>query len=162
MDMLEVGLLYKLHKHGQNTEPTIPSRNRKKFLRKLSRIQRKLCDQQIPRAALQDPQASAWCKVLSSGSNQALITLTGFDYKMFDWLHLHFEPLYKNFSPFSTDGTICYLQYSGEKVGRPRLMNSRDCLGLILTWTRLRGSMVALQLIFGLTASSVSVYLRYS
>ena len=86
-----------------------------------------------------------------------MVTLTGFDYATFHWLIQKFAPLYDKYSPHSEDGLIKRIR----KQGRPRLMTAVDCLGLNLAWTRLRGSMVALQLIFGLTETSVSIYLRF-
>ena len=40
-------------------------------------------------------------------------------------------------------------------------MSGIDCLALTLAWTRTRGSTMVLQMIFGITASSVSTYLRF-
>ena len=40
-------------------------------------------------------------------------------------------------------------------------MTAADCLGLNLAWTRLRGSSIALQLVFGMTGSRVSKWLRF-
>ena len=44
--------------------------------------------------------------------------------------------------------------------GRPRLLASRDCLGLVLAWTRTRGSLMALQMIFGSVFPSVDRCLK--
>jgi hypothetical protein len=41
-------------------------------------------------------------------------------------------------------------------------MNPADCLGLVLAWSRTRGSMMVLQLIFGLTMTPVSKYLQFA
>ena len=41
------------------------------------------------------------------------------------------------------------------------MITAADCLGLNLAWTRLRGSVVALQMIFGLTGTRVSTWLRF-
>jgi hypothetical protein len=40
-------------------------------------------------------------------------------------------------------------------------MDSRGCLGLVCSFTRTRGSLYALQLVFGLTGSVLSLFLRY-
>jgi hypothetical protein len=40
-------------------------------------------------------------------------------------------------------------------------MSSADGLGLVLTWTRTHGSTMVLQLIFGVTQSSISDYLTF-
>ena len=41
-------------------------------------------------------------------------------------------------------------------------MSSCDCMGLYLSWTRLRGTTVPLQMIFGMPATSVAIYLKFS
>ncbi len=44
--------------------------------------------------------------------------------------------------------------------GRKREVQPKDCTGLVLVWTRTRGSMNVLQLVFGLTYTYLSVYLK--
>jgi hypothetical protein len=46
-------------------------------------------------------------------------------------------------------------------TGQKREVKLADCLGLVLVWTRTRGSLNVLQLVFGLTYSNLSVYLRF-
>ncbi len=46
-------------------------------------------------------------------------------------------------------------------AGRKREVQPEDCLGLVLVWTWTRGSLNVLQLVFGLTYSNLSVYLRF-
>ena len=58
----------------------------------------------------------------------------------------------------SPDGYIVPLK---NKKCKPRLINGRDCLALNLAWTRTKGSCYCLQMLFGMTASCVSVYLRF-
>jgi hypothetical protein len=41
-------------------------------------------------------------------------------------------------------------------------MNPADCLGLVLAWSRTRGSLMVLQLIFGMTMSPVAKYLQFA
>jgi hypothetical protein len=95
----------------------------------------------------------------NSGNDQALITLTGFDFATFHWLDEMFTPVYDNHTPFNTpDGMILPIDSSR---GRKRLIHGKDCLALSLAWTRTRGSNMALQLIFGLTGTPLSMYLRY-
>ena len=43
-------------------------------------------DRRIPRVALVDPKQSPWQKLYSSGNNQALVTVTGFDHEAFAFL----------------------------------------------------------------------------
>ena len=45
--------------------------------------------------------------------------------------------------------------------GRRRVVQPEDCLGLVLVWTCTRGLLHVLQLVFGLTYSNLSVYLRF-
>ena len=41
-------------------------------------------------------------------------------------------------------------------------MHPADCLGLVLAWSRTQGSLMVLQLIFGLTMPPVSKYLQFA
>ena len=45
--------------------------------------------------------------------------------------------------------------------GQKREVQPEDCLGLVLVWTRTRGLLNVLQLVFGLTYTNLSVYLRF-
>jgi len=45
--------------------------------------------------------------------------------------------------------------------GRSRFINGEDCLGLVLVWSRTRGSLAFLQLIFGLSRTGIEVYFRF-
>ncbi len=111
--------------------------------------------------ALHDPVASSWRNLSLSQNDQALVTLTGFDYSSFDFLLQLFEPIYHLYSPGDSDGNgfICGLQ--SPNCGRSRLMTAADCLGLNLAWTCLRGSTMVLHLVFGITGSRVSKWLRF-
>jgi hypothetical protein len=118
----------------------------------------------IPRVSLQDASQSAWTTLFNSGNDQALITLTGFDFATFHWLLPKFSTLYDNHSPFGDpNGRIIALSNDSviNRGGRPRMMKGADCLGICLAWTRIRGSSMVLQTIFGMTATSVSLYLRF-
>jgi hypothetical protein len=46
-------------------------------------------------------------------------------------------------------------------VGLKRNVEPADCLGLVLVWMQTRGALNVLQLVFGLTHSYLSVYLRF-
>jgi hypothetical protein len=87
--------------------------------------------------------------------------MTGLDFESFQFIEQKFKPFYDNLSPYSKDGVIFSLQNEAHRTGRPRLMSSVDGLGLVLTWTRTRGSTMVLQLIFGMTQTSVSDYLNF-
>ncbi len=45
--------------------------------------------------------------------------------------------------------------------GQKREVQPEDCLGLVLVWTRTRGLLNVLQLVFGLTYTNLFVYLRF-
>jgi len=106
------------------------------------------------------PSQSAWKVVWESQNDQALITLTGFDFESFRWLLDKFQNVYQSYSPFvDPDGAI--VPINGNQIGRPRFMTAADCLALSLAWTRTKGSCMVLQMIFGLTGTPVSMYLRF-
>jgi len=144
----------------QRTRKWVHSRYRKAFYRSLGREPRRRRDRRIPRIALQDPHQSAWRKVYNSQSDQAMITLTGLDRAAFHSLLECFQGRYNEFTPHTKTGELQRL--TGSSRGRPRLMSPSDCLALYLAWTRLRGSNFVLSMIFGMTGTSVSVYLRFA
>jgi hypothetical protein len=90
-----------------------------------------------------------------------LITLTGLDFNTFDWLLEKFQEIHDNYSPFVDPHGRIVPRSNPQKGGRPRLVTAFDCLGLCLAWTRTRGSNMVLQIIFGMTSSPVSMYLRF-
>ncbi len=61
-------------------------------------------------------------------------------------------------TPFDPCGMIVEFEYV---CGRKREVQPEDCLGLVLVWTRTRGLLNVLQLVFGLTYTNLSVYLRF-
>ncbi len=46
-------------------------------------------------------------------------------------------------------------------TGRKREVQPKDCLGLVLVWMQTRGLLNVFQLVFGLTYTNLSVYLRF-
>jgi hypothetical protein len=113
----------------------------------------------IRRGALQNSDESAFWTLFHSGHDDALITLCGFDHASFTSLHQLFKPLYDSHTPRKfSDGLIRRKQ----QTGRSRLLDSVSGLALALAWTRTRGSAMVLQLIFGVTATALSVWLRFA
>ncbi len=153
-------LLLWRHRIRKREEARRHSRYRKDYYRRLSPYEKGLRDRRIPRIALQNPSESAWRTLLNAGNDQALITLTGLNFETFDWLLERFRLLYEEYSrPFvDPNGKIVRIRYQGR--GRKRLIDAQDCLGLVLAWTRTRGSNMSLQMIFGMTGTPVSMYLR--
>ena len=157
-------MLYLMHWHRKLTNTRykrMHSRYKKRFHKKLSAYQRRIRQCCIPRPALHDPSMSAWRVLYQSKHDQALITLMRLDFETFDWLADKFAAYYDSHSPWLdvTNGNIVPRL---EGRGRPRLLTAIDCLGLCLAWTRTRGSCMVLQIIFGMTAVPVSLYLRFS
>ena len=81
-------------------------------------------DRRIPRCALVDPSASPWEKLYSSGSDQALITVTGFDHAAFGTLLSLFERPFYAHTPWTgkSDGSTMKrlnTQRLDGKTGRP-------------------------------------------
>ena len=137
------------------------SRNRKIMRRRMGAKDRYIRQRRIPRISLLSIGKSPWRRVYTTGDDQAMITLTGFDLTSFHCLWNLFAPLYDNYSPFvDEDGYI--IKKVSLSRGRPRLMHPADCLGLVLAWSRTRGSLMVLQLIFGLTMTPVSKYLQFA
>ena len=93
-----------------------------------------------------------------------MITLTGLDHAAFRSLHNNlFKRLFMEYTPHTKNGEVMLMKkdVSKRRPGRKRLLTSKDCLGLVLAWTRTRGSMFTLQLIFGMTGSAVSINIRF-
>lgn len=139
----------------------IHSRYRKAFLRSLDIVDRRRRQRKIPRCCLQKPSESAWRKLYDAQNDQGMITLTGFDCASFASLCALFAPVFDAYTPFVPSGTSCFEQEKTINKGRKRMIRPEDGLGLTLAWTRTRGSMMALQMIFGMTYSNLDDYLLY-
>ena len=84
--------------------------------------------------------------------------MMGFDCESFDKILDKFAPMFLGHTPFDKSGFIVEFEYIR---GRKREVEPADCLGLVLVWTRTRGPLNVLQLVFGLTYTNLSVYLRF-
>ena len=84
----------------------VHSRYEKRFYRQLSKLQRELRHRRIPRCALLSPGGSAWKKVYQSHSDQALITMTGLDFRTFHFILNKFKTFYDDLYPNSNDWLI--------------------------------------------------------
>ncbi len=83
----------------------------------------------------------------------------GFDTDSFDRLLVKFSPMFSGHMPFDESGMIVEFEYTrGQKREE---VQPEDCLGLVLVWTQTRGLLNVLQLVFGLTYTNLSVYLRF-
>ncbi len=84
--------------------------------------------------------------------------MMGFDCEPCENILDKFAPLFSGHTPFDKSGMIVDFEYI---TGRKREVQRADCLGLVLVWTRTRGPLNVLQLVFGLTYTNLSVYLRF-
>ena len=139
----------------------IHSRYAKTYYRALSAIERRRRRRTIPRTCLPNIEDSSWRTLYAASDDSALITLTGLDHEAFNHLNEKFQSLFDQFSPYASNGSIVKLSEGTVRRGRRRCMDSKDCLGLVLAWTRTRGSMFVLQMIFGMGSSVVSLYIRF-
>jgi hypothetical protein len=74
----------------------------------------------------------------------------------------NFLPLYNCYSPYSKSGKIVVLRNAGALGGRPRSLDPAGCLALVLGYTRTRGSMPMLQMVFGLINSVLCIFLKFA
>ena len=118
----------------------------------------------IGRGSLHHPKHSAFMKLYNSGEDASLIALCGFDHASFQKLLNLFAPYFDNWTPYPQSAknrtSMRRLSPKGKRRGR-RLIDAKICLALVLAWTRTRGSTMLLQLVFGLTANPLSVWLRF-
>ena len=109
---------------------------------------------------------STWQKCFDSGDDGVLITITGFDHETFNYMLLHFQPLFSSHTPWcSKQGGVDGLNYrkinTEETRGMKRMVTAEACLGLVLAWYRFRGAEFVLQGWFGFTGTQCNVWLRF-
>jgi hypothetical protein len=141
--------------------PAKHSRYRKDYHRSLDKFQRQLRQRKIPRCSLLDQSRSAWRCLYESGNDQGMIALTGFNHATYNFLCEIFTPIFNSYTPFVPTGVLCFERTKEQNRGRPRMIRLEDGLGLLLAWTRTRGSMMALQLIFGMAYTNLDDYLLF-
>ncbi len=124
--------------------------------------ERRLGSKKIPRSCLQNQSESVWHKVYEARNDQGLITLTGIDCASFGSLCEIFAPVFDSYTPFIPSGTSCFEREKLKNKGRKRKICPEDCLGLVLAWTRTKGSLMALQLILGMTFTNLDDYLHFA
>lgn len=82
------------------------------FRRRLTAEGRKRRDRRIHQCALQALAMSAFSMLNGSGSDQAVLTLTGLDHRAVRYLLTMFDPTFLLFTPHSDDGQIQKLSLS--------------------------------------------------
>lgn len=136
------------------------SRYRKDFYNSLDSEDKRIRQRRFPRDSLVHQKRSPWRKLYHSQNNQGMITLTGFDFDAFNIVCSKFAKVFDAYSPFGKDDNVTIIPKISKR-GRKRNISAADCLGLVLAWTRTRGSMAVLQMIFGMTMTNLSTYLRF-
>jgi len=117
----------------------------------------------IRRRSLLSPRSSAFMQLYNGGQDDALITMTGLNYSTFHELLAIFSPIFHEYTPHVNSGcNISHLPYRRFRRGRRRTIDAIIALSLVLVWTRTRGTYASLQVIFGMTASNISKWLRFS
>ena len=94
------------------------SRYAKRFIKSLSKRQRRIRRRYIPRPSLHLPDALSWRQMYKACQDQALITMTGLDFATFDWLSDKFAVLFDMHSPWNQttrDIVTLQLQTRGRK-----------------------------------------------
>lgn len=164
----EILLLLLLAEDEEQQEQQQRRTNSSLFRSNLDINSRRARQGKIRRRSLLRPGESAFAKLFDSGQDDALVTICGFDHASFALLHTKFKVEFDRFTPYNTkrgDGRIATIgiRATNRTVrGRKRLLTSIHCLGLALAWTRTQGSYSVLQIMFGLTASHLSLWLRFA
>jgi hypothetical protein len=94
MKMKDVILLFLLEEEEE--ENVKHTRYKKNFYKLLSTFERQRRYRCIPRQSLHDPINCAWQQLCKSKNDGALITLTGFDFRAFNWLSKLFVLAYNS------------------------------------------------------------------
>lgn len=136
------------------------ARRRRAYRSRLDQRRRRARDRRIARAALHTPATSDFTVLFGSGDDPSLITLTGLDHHAFRYILQRFEPIYSQFTPYGPAG-FAIASLHGSTRGRPRSLDAAQCLGLVLAWSRTRGSEFILCMMFGITASVCSLFIRF-
>ncbi len=135
-----------------------------RFTQLLSEEDRRRRDRRIPWISLVDPYESAFFCLYHSGNDQSLITITGFDHRTFSYLLNKFAPLYQRYSAYSSNGSglIREVRNNGSRGSRPRTLDPCSCLGLVLCFSRTKGPLQVLQMVFGLSYSVLCLFLKFA
>ncbi len=103
-------------------------------------------------------RAVSMAKIPASQNDQAFINMTGFDCDSFDSPLVKFGPMFDGHTHLDKSWMIVEFEYISRQKREVQLA---DCRGLVLVWTRTRGPLNVLHLVFRLTCTNLSVYLRF-
>jgi hypothetical protein len=138
------------------------SRYRKDYHISLDKFHRRLQQRKIPRCSLLEQSQSAWRRLYESRNDQGMITLTSFDRATFNSLCEIFTLVFASYTPFVPSGVTCFERTKEQNRGRPWMIWPEDGPGLVLAWTRTRGSLMVLQLTLGITYTNLNNYLLFT
>jgi len=160
MPMDDFVFIMLMAQHLQQTENVSATTKKRRFLNLINEVARRNRDRKIPRCSLVHPASSSWARLYESRVDSSLITCTGLNYECFDGLLIKFSPLYNSFTPYTSSDQ--YELVGTGMGGRPRSLDASACLGLVLSWNRIKSkSDHLLCMIFGITSSPLSLFLRF-
>jgi len=106
------------------------------------------------------PASSSWVHVYASNSDKVMIWFTGLNHAAFNYLSVMFEEMYNKYTPNSRSRFIV-LKKRVNRYRRPKSLDYRGCLALVLAHLRSRGSLNWLCMLFGTTYSVTQLFLRF-
>jgi hypothetical protein len=93
-----------------------------------------------------------------SRNHQSFLTFTGLDCAPFECLLHKFCQFFHHYSLYSVNGKVVMLREAAVKKGRLCSMDPVGCLGLVLVYTQMRGS---LYLLFRVIFSVLSLFWKF-
>lgn len=130
------------------------NRSRKKkcipLSQRLTQLGKRMRRRRLDLRALGSPLLSPFVVLFHSKCDQSIIIVAGVDQSTFVYLLKIFRPMYKRYTPCSSNGLIKILPLRQPVRGRPRSMDAMQflCLDLLHGSHRTRGSMLVLNLLF--------------
>ena len=131
------------------------------FCSSLSLAERRRRSGSFRRGALHAPYMSYFSVIFVSGQDDALVALCGFDQYSFRMLLDLFDPLFGFLLPYADEDGFLSIRPNPNR-GRPRSVTATECLALALAWTRTRGPLRYLCIIFGVTLGRLSIWNRFA
>jgi hypothetical protein len=107
---------------------------------------------------------SAFMQLYNGGKDDAIITMTGLSFSTFHELLAIFPPIFHHeYTPqVDSVSNISQLPYHQNWRGRRQTIDATIALSLALGWTQTHGTFASLQIIFGMTVSTISKWLQFS
>ena len=110
----------------------------------------------LRRGALQDANVAPFWQIYNSGHDDAMITLTGFDYASFNNLHSFYKPRFDGYTPFlDRNSFIVRFRYRPTQLA---YFSQFACTCIMLV--KNTGLQMVPKIIFGITRSALSVWIK--